>query len=304
MNDPLPPARGLPPDADPPGGEPRRNSSIPQRRAYQEALALVGYLTADSAEAHLPYFRTLPDWALDQVNKRLGACAEMPERGLSKPSFRRIDEPDVLQLVREVSSRIPATLNNLTGFEWVEIDRLVAGHYVTGALPAVRESPNLAPLDVAKFCLLSYTDVVSLPRTEITVSGQEANVLSDGAVGLGAAELDLEGRTLVLRYHIGPVLRPVRALSVDDQLVALTGLGRLAILRRLGVLHALAVISYGYGMDALQHFPSVPYDVIASNRPPLVRDFLDASVSTAIPVRAPATNIRIRTDVSNMWPDG
>src|SRR5215203_1858897 len=127
-------------------------------KPHADALALAGYMTPESVGKYLPNLSAFPNSTQEAIRARLNRYSELEPQSPYKPAnFFRIDEREVLTLIQEISGNIPPSLENLTGFEWVEIENLIAGHMVTGPLmPGWEALPaDLDQVGLAKFSLYS-----------------------------------------------------------------------------------------------------------------------------------------------------
>jgi hypothetical protein len=186
-----------------------------------------------------------------------------------------------------------ASLNNLVGFEWVEISPLIAGRLVTEAAPWAESIPDHLDADaLAKVCLFSSAKI---PQVTVSLSPSGGpKVVTPVRVDVvplgyqtGQAEIDgIDAIVLNAQFVIRPALQPIQVLITNGRTIALSGLGRLVALKERGVDRALCAVSYGYGQDAVAMAPTIGLDLMDSIRPPLITDFLDASLSVQIPVRA------------------
>lgn len=266
-------------------------------RPFALARTLAAFLTSDNVAQVIGTFANLPEDTRAAIEQRLGRALELrPDPRTDQPVLHRIEEREVLDFLRGVAGAIPAGLDNLTGFEWVEVDRLLAGHYVTDPLTVVAEMLPVdpTPLQLAQFCILSAWDFV--PGSVALMQPPEPGVVAEIALNAIPTNIMSSGPRILVQYDLRPLIEPIRVLLVGGRAIALTGLERLAMLAERGIRRALCSISYGYGADALEHWPSVPHSVLRGTRPPMVRDFVDPDLAISIPVRRPTTLIRFRPD--------
>lgn len=280
-------------------------------RPFATAHCLAGFLDADSLLQHLPTLAALPPQVGAAIRERLGRAQALPdEPHAGRPQFDRVTEPSVLALLEFVVQQqsVAAGLDNLVGFEWVEIAPLIAGRLVTDAEPPIEAHPRLNDIDaLARFCMLSCATLpaVMTDATEAPAGGP-VRLISSVATDLVLVTVnperlrDADGHEAVMvtmQYLIRPAVRPIRVLVADGRAVALTGLGRLAVLLRAGVERALCVVSYGYGIDALLALSTTPSTMLQASRPPLVADLFDSALTITVPVRPEVTLASLQPQV-------
>lgn len=269
-----------------PGREPEHVSTFSVPHAWGRLLA--AFL---SAEEFARQFPVAPAWDLavhQAVRERLGVHAgleRVPDAG--KPRARRADG-DVLPLLGEFVASMPFQpgLNNLIGFEWMEIAPLVAGHPVAHPLASYGEG-LAGELDIATYCLYGHPEI-AVQQTE---QGLCLMMPSPVPVRPLQAQLIPQRSEVVVRYQLGRPHTPVRVLQVGGRAVAVSGLERLVALLRQGVSEALCLVSYGYGTDVLSFLPTFPRELLEADRPPLLGDFLDDRLSVNIPLRPTVTSV-------------
>ncbi len=269
--------------------------SGPLFRPYGVAVCLAGFLQQHTMHKHISQLASLTPGVLNNVISRLGRASELPPvPNAGKPAFERVSETAVLRLLDQVAPRMTAPgLENLIGFEWVEIAPLIAGRLVTEMEPWPESMPALDEIGIARFCLLSSG---KLPRVQVTaqdplrpmlVSALPVEVAGAQHQLLYTEQDGIEVAVLVTQYAITQRVQPIRVLVANERAIALTGLSRLLALHLRGVKRALCAVSYGYGIDAGMAQPTVDPEDLYGSRPPLVADFANDNVATRIPVRAP-----------------
>lgn len=272
-----------------PGGGPAAVSTLDAPHARGRLLA--AFL---SPEDFAQQFPAAPTWdpAIQQaVLERLGSHLDLPRTpDAGKPHARRAGA-SVLQVLRQFAENTPFSpgLNNLLGFEWMEIAPLIAGHPVAHPLHEGGYEAPSGEVELAQYCLLGHIEM------DIQQMEQGFRLLMSSPVPVPVrllqAQLVLQRSEIVVRYQLSHPYTPVRVLHVGGKAIAVSGIERLVTLLRQGVTEALCLVSYGYGTDALSFLPTFPQALLESDRPPLVGDFLGDRVSVGIPIRPVATSV-------------
>lgn len=212
-----------------------------------------------------------------------------PEPRAGKPRFTRATEPAALSAIRDALPFLARpTIGNLSGFEWVEIKPLIAGRCVTERVPV--PGPQITPEDVeglARFCVLGHTGPLDA-SVEMTEEGIVIRSLHPFVLGL-ASPPTVSGGVVTVQHQLAAVPQPIRVQLARGRAVALAGLEKLVVLARLGIERALCLVHYGYSPAVLEIWPTVPQDVLNSERPPLMGDFLNPELSTFVPARPTGT---------------
>lgn len=272
-------------------------SLSPAQRLVAEGRILAGFLTEATA-AVVPEFSRAPAQLQNAIRSRFSAGGS-PSGASSDPIFRHIDEPEVLALLGPAASACggQTALSNLVGFEWVQIDTLLAGHYVAAPMPPQGRSPtNSAPLShIARYCIVGSqvggSDIVVL---------DPGHLLSPERLRLGLTGINLGPEGLTVQYSVGQEPSPVAVLLVDNRAFAVQHQERLVALLEGGVKEALCLVFYGYGTEALKHLPTIDEALRSSGRPPCIADFLSESATVRIPVHPPRTLLRVSHDAIDL----
>lgn len=272
--------------------EPSQRASPP----FAEACALAGFLTSDTVRNAIPSFDALPRATQEAVSDRFNASSDRVDTiSIAPPRFHRVEEREVLDFLASVAPLAPAGLENLLGFEWVEIRNIVAGHLLTRALqPAVSLPRAPSPIQIARYSLLSFGDNLAL-----NTSAQA--LMADVDFNLSLGGIQIHGSRIAVVYDIRPVFAPIHLLVVHRQVIAIRGLEKIVHLLEAGVNRALCLISYGFGETALPFLPSTPEEVLNSPRPPLATDFMDSSVAVRVPVPLPKSVAQFKADVLRLY---
>ena len=264
----------------------------PVRRLTAEGRILAAFLSEDAA-ANLPEFCKLPLVSQNDIRAKFGTANGNPlPNNLPVPKFRHVDEPEAINALAGAAAQCggPPRLDNLVGFEWIEIATILAGHYVATPMPvAGRLSPIAASItDIVRYCM------VGLP-----VLGQDLVILPDGGDLVVPAPLRLRlnglgfgSDGLTVQYSLDQEPSPITIWLVDDRAIAIRHQERLVGLHEAGVSEALCLVCFGYGLEMLQSMPTIAAASLESNRPPYVTDFCNEEMMVRIPVPTPKTLLR------------
>lgn len=272
---------------------------------------LAGFLDEATLGFHIPTLTHLPSSLQGALRQRVERAATLPPYPRAgRPQFTPVTESSVLQLLEHVAGKQEprASLDNLLNFEWVEIAPLLAGHLVTDREPPPETHPRFQEIEsVARFCVLAGA-TLGAPTVERTGAGPVrllspvATHVDVGPIGLQPVVVDegREGLILTVHYILQPAVDPIRVFVVDGRAIAVSGLGRLVVLLRAGITRALCKVLYGYGVDSLSHLPTTPTTLLEATRPPVLADFLDQTVTVAMPVRSETTVISAHVDTARI----
>jgi hypothetical protein len=271
-------------------------------RPFVEGHALAGFMTTETIRTFIPTFDGLPRTFQTALQERLGASTDLDLAAtVGKPRLFRIEEREVLGFLTEVAQVVPAGLENLLGFEWVEIKNIVAGHLVTKPIvPGTDLITGPTPLQLAQYCMLSFGDG-SVP---IEVRREpRPRLVSNAAMNVTLVDVQLADSQFALVYKLSPILAPIQLLVIDNQVIAIRGLEKLVRIAERGIDHALCLVSYGYGTSALTSLPSTPSELLGAQRPPLISDFLNPSLTAPVPARSPLTVFHFGLEGSRIYDD-
>ncbi|MBB4637521.1 hypothetical protein [Longimicrobium terrae] len=260
----------------------------PLKRPYVESVALAGFMDPASAAASIPWLGALSPEALGEFQARFGAGARLgPADHAGKPSFHAVRGPAALKVLADARSLIqPSDAWNLAGFEWIAIEKLIAGRLFSDPVPIAELLPAAQDEgSIARFCIYGYGSQMLLEAVPGGPGLQSALPFLLDAAG----PLQVNGDIVGVPFRVIPLPTPVRVLVADDRAVALDGIGKLIALLRLGVKRALCVVHYGYSPSMMDVWPQLPQDLLAADRPPLIADFLDPAVAVSVPTRPRST---------------
>lgn len=268
----------------------RRRGVLPP---FAEAWLLSGFLEEDALAGVLVTYEYMSASLRETITSSFGKAEQLSAFTPGRPALRQVVESDILAMLQPIGATQPAGLENLQGFEWVGIEGLLTGHFLTGPRrdpPAPEEGVRA----LAAYCLYAGGPTLN---PQIIAAAREVYALSPDQFGIGQPAVRLTDRGLVVEYPFEPVVSPIRVLDIGGRLIAIAGLERLVALQLQGRKEALAAISYGYGIDVLSHLPTVPPSILAGPRPPLISDFVDSELAVVVPVRPPNNIVRFRAEV-------
>ena len=270
------------------------------QRIYAEGRILAGYLTEETAQL-LPEFARAPASDQESVRAKFGLAANVKKDvpALS-PSFRHVDEPEAIEILRRIAPRCggPPNLSNLVGFEWVAISPIIAGHYVAAPMPLAGRFPTsgASVQEITNYCMigssLSIEDVMINVADNLTLISPERLRLRP----VPHANFGPQGG-LLIEYLFEREPSPVTVLLLEDRVIALNHQERLVALQEQGIKEALCLVQYGYGMETLKYLPTINISVIDSENPPHIVDFTNEDLMVRIPVQTPATLITMTHQV-------
>jgi hypothetical protein len=254
-------------------------------------------MDAVSSAASIPWLGALPEDVLDDFQARFGAGAALePTERAGKPAFSAARGPVVLKVLAEARGFLqPSDAWNLAGFEWVEIEDVIAGRLVSDPVPSAEFLP--VPENeggIARFCVFGYGSQVVLEAAPGGVPGLHAAL---PFLLNPAGPMQMNGDIVIAPFRIIPLPAPVRVLVADGRVIALDGIGKLIALLRLGIKRALCFVHYGYSASMMDFWPQVPQDLLSADRPPLVRDFVDQAVAVSVPTRTRSTVATLATQI-------
>jgi hypothetical protein len=253
---------------------------------FAQVAALAGYMDGQTAGIHLPWLGGLPQIVISELAARFNASSRLaPEPRAGKPRFTKATEPATLSAIRDALQFIGTpSIVNLAGFEWIEIKPLIAGRYVTGRLPL--SGLQIAPGDVeglARFCVFGHTGPLDA-KVEMTAEGVVIRSLLPFVLGMASPPV-ISGGVVTVQHQLVTVPQPIRVLLAHGRAVALAGLDKLVVLARLGFERALCLVHYGYSPAVGEIWPTVPQEVLDSQRPPVIEDFLNPELCAVVPTR-------------------
>ena len=268
----------------------------PVQRLTAEGRLLAGFLTEEVALT-LPEFVSAPE-ATQQLIRGKFAAANNLTGNLPSPVFRHIEEQEIVTILAGIAHECggSASLGNLVGFEWVDIDSILAGHYVAAPMPLAERSPgqNSPVAEIAKFCLfgslISMQDLMMLPMGILT---PEKFRLKIHQMGFGPQRLTIE-------YVIDRQPSPIILFLVEDRLIAVRHQERLIALMEADVKNALCLVQYGYSAETLGQLPAIDEALLMSARPPCISDFMNPQITVRVPVPTPKALVKLSHEIIDL----
>jgi hypothetical protein len=255
---------------------------------YAERRILAGFLRAgDLPIVHPPSCRW-PESVAQRVcalNGTSGAVPDRPEAGQCR--LRPVEEPEALMILRGASQQMPFGPNVPVSYSWVDIKNLIATSSVADPLPTHPVVLSDDPGALARYSLFGPSVL------ELRSDGM---LYSQTNVGLQLAHSAIEGGALVLKYKMIFPPEPVLVGYEQGRFYLLTAYGRVIQALMAKVERLLCLVYYGLDLGlpncgvrvlteghTVNHFGS---PLLSGGKPPLVRDFLDPSLTAVVPSRA------------------
>lgn len=262
----------------------------PWLQPYAEHRILAGFLRDEDVRKVHPAAAAWPEEVSARVRALHGAArslAPRPEAGQCR--VFPVEDPEALAVLQMASQALPIGPEIPISYSWVEISNLIATSSVADTLPQDVAVFNNHPQSLAEYSLIG-------PPPTYT-AGANGSLYFSSAIGLQPLYRGIEEDQLVLRYQLAQTVRPIVVGYEQGKFYLLNAYGR--------VLHALVgkvdklLCLVHYGLDftaplmgvrlfdpkgsAVNHFG---HALLANGSPPMVKDFLDPSLSAAFPTRS------------------
>lgn len=257
---------------------------------YAERRILAGFLKREELVAVYPLAR---DWlaeATGRVSALCGAGANLgPREEAGRCQISVVEEPEVLEILDPVSRSIQAGPDAPFNFAWVEIGNLIAARAVADPTPSEVALLEGDLRTVAAYSLHAIGRQFIIDNSGILLSSTPLNITP--------ANIGVNGNILSVQYRISHVISPIIVGYEQGRCFLLTEYGR--------VIHALSrnikrlVCLVYYGLDLSQAdlgmklqsangevFNQFGQDRLAGQDAPMVKDFLDSSLSATVASRA------------------
>jgi len=265
-------------------------SRDPWLQPYAEHRILAGFLRDEDVLKVHPAAASWPEEVSARVRALHGAArglAPRPEAGQCRLS--PVEEPEALAVLRTASQALLIGPEMPVSYSWVEISNLIATASIADALHQEVAVFNSHPLPLAEYSLIG-------PPPTYT-AGPNGSLYFSSAVGLQPLYRGIEEDQLVLRYRLAQTVRPIVVGYEQGRFYLLNAYGRVlqALVGKVDKL--LCLVHYGLDFTAplmgvrlfdpkggaVNHFG---HALLAGGSPPMVKDFLDPSLSAVFPTRS------------------
>lgn len=263
----------------------------PWLQPYAAHRILAGFLREEDVPKVHPAAGNWPEEVAALVRALHGAARGLsprPEAGQCHLS--PVEEPEALAVLQMASQAFPVGPNIPVSYSWVEISNLIATAAVADALPKEVAVFNGHPQSLAEYSLIGP------PPTYI--AGPNGSLYFSSPIGLQPLYRGIEEDQLILRYRLAQTVRPIVVGYEQDRFYLLNGYGRVLQAMVGKVDRLLCLVHYGLDFTAPQmgvrlfdpkggavnHFGPA---LLVGGSPPMVKDFLDPSLSAVFPTRAP-----------------
>lgn len=262
----------------------------PWLQPYAEHRILAGFLREEDVRKVHPDAGSWPEEVSARVRALHGAARGLsprPEAGQCRLS--PVEEPEALAVLRMASQALPIGADMPVSYSWVEISNLIATASVADALPQEIAVFNSQPQPLAEYSLIGPPPTYA--------AGPNGSLYFSSVIGLQSLNRVIEGDQLVLRYQLAQTMQPIVVGYEQGKFYLLNAYGRVlqALAGRVDKL--LCLVHYGLDFTtplmgvrvfnpkggAINHFGPA---LLAGGSPPMVKDFLDPSLSTVFPTRS------------------
>jgi hypothetical protein len=263
----------------------------PWLQPYAEHRILAGFLREEDVRKVHPAAGSWPEEVVARVRSLHGTAwglAPRPEAG--QCCLSPVEEPEALAVLRMASQAVPIGADMPVSYSWVEISNLIATTSVADSLPQEVAVFNSHPQSLAEYSLIG-------PPPTYT-AGPNGSLYFSSVIGLQPLNRVIEGDQLILRYQLAQTVQPIVVGYEQGRFYLLNAYGRVlqALAGRVDKL--LCLVHYGLDFTAPQmgvrlfnpkggainHFGPA---LLAGGSPPMVKDFLDPSLSVVFPARSP-----------------
>lgn len=259
------------------------------QQPYVEHRILAGFLRGEDIQKVQPAAAYWPAAISAQVHGLLGAAQKLPARPhAGQCRLYPVEEPEALGVLQMASQMLPIGADMPVSYSWVEISNLIATASVSGHIPQAPAVSNSDPQELAQYSLFGP------PPTY--VAGPNGSLLFSSAVMVQPVSPTLEDDQLVIRYRLSPALQPIIVGYERGRFYLLNAYARVlqALISKVDKL--LCLVHYGLDLatpgmgvklfdpknGVVNHFG---YALLSCDKPPMMTDFLDPSLSAVFPAR-------------------
>lgn len=252
---------------------------------YTEQRILAGFLRAEDVPKVHPAAAFWPEDVADRVRTLHQASRHLsarPQAGRCR--LFPIEEPEALDVLQNVSIAQPLGPGSPVSYSWVEIENLIATVAIADPMPIEVDFSGGAQ------ALAQYSLLNAEPSFYSAPGGA---VFSTSPVNVKLAGRAMQADRLILNYQLS--LRPQLIVVgyQEGRFYLLSGYGRVLRALESKVDRVLCLIHYGLDLQApnmgvrlldnsVNHFGR---DVLISENAPMVKDFLDPSLSVVFPAK-------------------
>lgn len=263
-------------------------------RAYAERRILAAFLNRGEERLVYPHSSEWPVEIAQRVAAMHGGAANLPalpNAGIS--SIANVEEPEALSAFDPVARLIAAPPVASFSYCWVELENLIA----TGAVADPLSLPVMLNNDDPK-SLAEYSVYVGI---EQPVFVGPTTFATTSLLNVTLAQAMIQDSHLILSYKLSKIVRPIIVGYEQGRCYLLKEYGRVIGALAAGIKRLLCLVYFGLdltqrdmkirGLDVsgllakgepVNHFGQ---ERLTSQRPPLVKDFLDEALTVKIPSR-------------------
>lgn len=261
------------------------------KKPYAERRILAGFLNTGEIDRVYSDFQGWPPDVNDYVARLYGAANSLssrPEAGVCE--IENVSEPDALTQLDPIARGIALPLSGPCSYNWVKIQHLIAASAVAASI-----HPRVLPSNENVQSLANYS--LYAPVSEPLFLSPTL-IATDAPLDLRPIQAVLQNSRLTVHYQVSRTASPIIVGYENGRCYLLSGYGRVIAALATGI-DRLLCLTY-FGLDLMQpsfgirlqgplnlqkvnHFGS---DRLTSSAPPLVRDFLDLTLTAVVPARA------------------
>lgn len=261
---------------------------------YAERRVLAGFLNHGELEFVYPHSNEWPNDVREHVAALHGAAHLLnPRADAGLCDISNIEEPEALEVLGIAGRAIVAPIVASFSYSWVNIHNLIAVSAIADPFPP---SVSLSKDDLRSVAEYSLYEHIGQP---LFVS--PTTLATTGPVNLIPLPATLKNGQLVVRYQLSKVVRPIIVGYEENRCYLLKEYGRVLAAMAQGIDRLLCLVYYGLDLtqidfkvrglhaqgfinpgEPLNHFGVAR---LTSSKIPLVRDFLDPTVTAIFPSR-------------------
>jgi len=261
---------------------------------YTQRRVLAGFLNPGEQEFVYPHSNEWPSDVREHVAALQGAAHSLgfrPDAGLCDIS--NIEEPEALDVLGLVGRAIVAPIAASFSYCWVNIHNLIACSAIADPFPS---SVSLSNDDVRSLAEYSLYEPIGPPLFVGTALATTA------PVNLRPVQATFKNDQLVVLYQLSKVVKPIIVGYENNRCYLLKEYGRVLAAMAQGIDRLLCLVYYGLDLTQIDFKvrglhaqgllnPGEPINHFGATRLtgtniPLIRDFLDPTVTAIFPSRA------------------